>query len=276
MLTFLFWNLKCGNADRLASLVRQHGVDVLVLAECPMLPGVILTALNRPTVDYFYAQSQCHKIQLYTRFSDEYVLPVRQGSDVILGDDFSLRRLALPTRQEVLLCAVHFPSKLRQQPLDQTAFVTRFADVLLDAENAAGHNRTVLVGDLNMNPYEDGVVMTTGLHAVMTRRIAVRESRRVKFESNPYFYNPMWLHFGEKRPGHAGTYYYSTPKARADFWNIYDQVLVRPALLPHFRDEEVEVLWRDEAAGEPLIGADGVPNWRQVSDHLPILFRLHV
>jgi len=127
-----------------------------------------------------------------------------------------------------------------------------------------------------MNPYEDGVVMTTGLHAVMTRRIAVKETRRVKFESSQYFYNPMWSHFGEKQEGHAGTYYFATPKARADFWNIYDQILVRPSLLPYFRDEDVAILIRDQASGELFINPDGIPNSRDVSDHLPILFRLHI
>jgi hypothetical protein len=86
----------------------------------------------------------------------------------------------------------------------------------------------------------------------------------------------MWSHFGEKKQGHAGTYYYPNPKARADFWNIYDQVLVRPALLPYFRDEEVAILWQYLAGNVPLLRADGSPNSKEISDHLPLLFRLHV
>jgi uncharacterized protein (TIGR02996 family) len=244
MLTFLFWNLKSRNAGIVASLAGQHKVDVLILAECPMLPATVLTALNRPAADFFYAPGDCDKLQIYTRFSDEHVQAVRDGDTIIKGHDFSVRRLALPGRDALLLCAVHFPSKLRQHPIDQTSFAHRFAHVLARVENVIGHTRTVLVGDLNMNPYEDGVVTATGLHAVMTRRIALKEARRVKFESNLYFYNPMWSHFGEKKQGHAGTFFYPTPKARADFWNIYDQVLVRPALLPYFHDEDVAILWR--------------------------------
>jgi hypothetical protein len=256
--------------------VKQHAVDVLILAECPVTAGNVLTALNKPAADYFLAPSDCYKLQLYTRFSDEYVLPVQQQGTSIRGDDFSIRRLALPGRQEVLLCAVHFPSKLWMDDNDQRDFTTRFARILATAEEVATHSRTVLVGDLNMNPYEDPVVTTTGLHAVMTRRLARKETRRFKFESNRYFYNPMWSHFGEKQQGHAGTYYYSTPKARADFWNIYDQVLVRPALLPHFLDEKVEILWQDLAANLSLLKPDGSPNEKEFSDHLPILFRLNI
>jgi hypothetical protein len=252
-------------------------VDVLILAECPMLPAAVLTALNQNAADYFFAECQCAKLQLYTRFSDEYVLPVHRDGESMTGDDFTFRRMKLPAlREEFLLCAVHFPSKLRQAPIDQTTFAFKFAEVLAEAEEVTGHTRTVLVGDLNMNPYEDGVVITAGLHAVMTRGIALKETRRVKFESNLYFYNPMWSHFGEKKAGHAGTYYYSTPKTRADFWNIYDQVMVRPALLPYFRDEEVQVLWRDDQTGLPLTSPDGIPVSDEVSDHLPVLFRLHL
>jgi hypothetical protein len=274
MLTFLFWNLKSDNIYVLAGLVKEHNVDVLILAECLIAPGLILAALNPTTAEYYYAQTDCAKLQLYTRFSDEYVLPVqKEDGSAMKGDDFTIRRLSLRDRPEVLLCGVHFPSKLYQTPADQTHYATRFANLLAEAEDAAGHTRTVLVGDLNMNPYEDGVVFASGLHAVMTRRIANKLTRRVKFESNLYFYNPMWAHFGEKVEGHAGTYYYSSPKTRADFWNIYDQVLIRPALLPYFRDDDVQIICRCLADDVPLVTPEGIPH---ISDHLPVLFRLHI
>jgi hypothetical protein len=96
----------------------------------------------------------------------------------------------------------------------------------------------------------------------------------VKLESNPYFYNPMWRHFGERPQGHSGTYYLAGPKTRADFWNIYDQVLLRADVLPYFPRQEVDVLHEDVASGTSLL-RDGIPD-RTVSDHLPILFRLEI
>lgn len=275
MLQFLFWNLKTDNFNVLASIVRHHVVDVLILAECPMLPATVLKALNSDSADFFYAPSGCPKIQLYVRFSEQFVTPIMRHGSPIIGDDFSLRLLALPGRKEILLCSVHFPSKLRQKPIDQTDFAMQFAKILGAAEDSAGHSNTVLVGDLNMNPYDDGVVISAGLHAVMTRQIARKETRQVKFPGNLYFYNPMWSHFGEKTEKHAGTYYLASPKARADFWNIYDQVLVRPSLLPHFRDEDVSIVWMDVAGNRRLIKSDGRPD-RDTSDHLPVRFALRV
>ena len=268
MLTFLFWNLKNARPDLLASIVRRRDIDVLMLAECPMEPAVVLQALNNEQAEFFYAPGNCPKIALYTRFSDEFLPPQAEWPD------FTIRRLTLPRKPELLLCAVHFPSKIHRTSLDQIAYTMEFARVLNAAEEAVGHTRTVLVGDLNMNPYEDPVVMTNGLHAVMTREIASRPRRRVKFESNSYFYNPMWNHSGDSGGSPAGTFYYSTPKARSDFWNMYDQVLLRAELLDYFRNEDLEILHRD---GERSFLTDkGFPDYEVASDQLPILFRLHI
>ena len=43
-------------------------------------------------------------------------------------------------------------------------------------ENKAGHKRTVLVGDLNMNPFETGLVTASGLNATMTRKLPRRKN----------------------------------------------------------------------------------------------------
>ena len=90
------------------------------------------------------------------------------------------------------------------------------------AESNIGHQRTVLFGDLNMNPYEPGI--TGGLRAVMTRGLA-NKGKDPDTDRDTRFYNPMWQHFGETSGTPSGTYY----RAGADdehFWNIYDQVLL--------------------------------------------------
>ena len=272
-LTFLFWNLKRARSDILASLIKRHAVDVLMLAECPLNPEDVLVALNQDRTDYFFVSTQ-NSIAIFTRFSEEYLAPLEPP---IEGAHFVIRRLALPGRLGILLCVVHFPSKLWQDRLDQSAYATEFGRTVLEpAERQEKHARTILVGDLNMNPYEDGVVQYNGLHGVMTREIAKRELRAVAgFESNRFFYNPMWQHFGEQPEGHAGTYYFSSPKSRADYWNIYDQVLVRPDLLPFFRDEELRIIHQDANLDISLL-RKGKPNHQAVSDHLPLLFRLDI
>ena len=48
-----------------------------------------------------------------------------------------------------------------------------------NAETKAGHTRTILVGDLNVNPFEVAVVGAHGLHAVMAKQVALKNINRV-------------------------------------------------------------------------------------------------
>src|SRR5437879_1528291 len=139
MLTFLFWNLKRSRPEILGDLVRRHNVDILMLAECPTRPALVLESLNRGAPQFFYVRSECPKIEIYTRFSEQYLLPQDKQPD------FTIRRLELPDRPKILLCVVHFPSKLRQHPVDQTGYTFSFGRKLADAEEAVAHGRTILV-----------------------------------------------------------------------------------------------------------------------------------
>ena len=88
---------------------------------------------------------------------------------------------------------MHGPSKASGWEEDSLAMqATEFADDIAHVEENAGHQRTILVGDFNMNPFETGMVAARGLHGVMSRHIAQRGSRTVQGRSYPFFYNPMW------------------------------------------------------------------------------------
>jgi hypothetical protein len=128
----------------------------------------------------------------------------------------------------------------------------------------------MLVGDLNMNPFEAGVVGAHGLHAVMTRADARRVERSIQGVAYRFFYNPMWGHFGDRSAGPPGTYYLKASKPINYFWNIYDQVLLRPALLESLTSLEIV----DSDGSNSLVTENGVPDSERGSDHLPILFRL--
>ncbi len=102
------------------------------------------------------------------------------------------------------------------------------------AEKKFSHSRTILVGDLNMNPFERGVVSANGLHAVMSQEIAEEKELVIQGKTYPFFYNPMWSMMGDVSPGAAGTYFYRNAEHTVYFWNTFDQVLVRQELLEYF------------------------------------------
>lgn len=124
----------------------------------------------------------------------------------------------------------------------------------------------------NMNPFEDAIVAATGLNAVMDRMVAARRTRTVLAHEYPFFYNPMWGHFGDSIEGPSGTFYDGRSEHVTFFWNMFDQVLIRPELLSMFRNEDLKIL--GGISETSLLTANGLPNASVASDHLPILFRL--
>jgi endonuclease/exonuclease/phosphatase family metal-dependent hydrolase len=270
MATFLFWNLnRQPILDLVHAAVDEHQVDLVALAECAIPDVTLLETLNArgPRRFSFAALRPIRgpRLKVLSRYPSRCLRPVRESGRL------SIWHLAPPIGFDIVMAVCHLPSKLHQRDIDQVQHCTQLVRHIAEAETKVGHERTVLFGDLNMNPFEGGVVGAAGLHAVMSREVAARGSRTVQDERRSFFYNPMWGFFGDRSPGPPGTYYYDTGRHENYYWNIYDQVLVRPSLLPMFRESEVHVL--TAAGGHPLLCGNGLPS---PSDHLPVLFRIHL
>ena len=220
---FLFWNIKRKpHVGLVADLAEIHQTDVVVLAESATDPATILRALNRaPESGFQHAGGLCRRVAIFTRFSQEFLEPAWESERV------SIRRLTLPARQPVLLATAHLPSKLHMSSESQGFECGELARQIAAEEQKAGHQRTILVGDLNVNPYEAGIV--GGLSSVASRRIASRGTRTVQGREYRFFYNPMWSHFGDAKSHTAGSYFYDSGEHVNHYWNLFDQVLLRLA-----------------------------------------------
>lgn len=176
MTTFLFWNLnKKPLQSLIANLIEQYEIDVLIFAECSISPTVLLQSLNHSERKYSYSPNDsCKKIEIYTRFSPEFSKPVLDGTE------FTIRHLTFPGNVDILLTAVHFPSKLYWNDASQAFACVELSDEIKATEEKIGHTRTILVGDLNMNPFENRMLSANGLHAVMSKMTAKKQSRVVK------------------------------------------------------------------------------------------------
>lgn len=248
-----------------STVVNSHDLDFVILAECRIEIGELLHVLNAEEPYFERIPSSSGKIVILTRFDPAFVGWTDEGHN------YSIRQLRLPARDEIILATAHLRSKLRNKTEDQVMACVRFAKKIAAAEKHLGHRRTIVVGDLNMNPFEHGVVGTEGFHAVMSRAISLRGSRTVEKIEYPFFYNPMWAHFGDREDGPAGTYYYDNASDINYFWNMFDQVLLRPELAKSFREKDLQILTK---AGDTDLLKNGRPDTRVGSDHLPILFRV--
>lgn len=266
MINFLFWNVNKKPLESLITeLAFEHNVDVIMLAEYET-PNELLQVINRNKFQYFLNESLCDKIRVYSKFRDDFFPKFAESHR------YSIRHLKLPGLDDILLAIVHFPSKINFDDKSQEVESEELARFIRDAENSIGHSKTILVGDLNMNPFENGLVKTTGLHSVMSQQVAKRGSRTVQDRIYPFFYNPMWNFLGDFSLFASGTHYYNASEHITYFWNMFDQVLVRPELLGIFSMPNLRII--DSVGSKSLLKDNGLLDDTFASDHLPIFFSL--
>lgn len=265
MATLLFWNVQRRTPLRLlVAATRQYEPDLVVLAECELGIADLLTSLNSGVRRKFKrALGPENRLTILTSYPRQSVRPVLDGAGI------AIRHVSPPASLDVLVAAVHLPSKLFLDEQDHVHISVSIARQIEEAEAKVGHTRTIVLGDFNMNPFESGLVGSSGFHAVMSRQVATRGSRIVQGISRRFFYNPMWSYFGDRSPGPPGTYYYASSSPVTFYWNMFDQVLLRPELLPRFGESDLIIL--SEIAGESLLNANNTPDAARASDHLPIL-----
>ena len=268
-MNFLFWNCGRSRLGRtISKLAHQHEIDVIVLAEVTDTPAQLLAELNKNSSFLFdFSQGQCKKICMFTRFPGEWATPVHEASR------YTIRRLCLPAKEEVLLVAAHLPSPLHLSESSRNASCADLAYDIRRVERQEQHTRTILVGDLNVNPFDAGAVNASGLHGVISRHIAAAGSRTVDGQDYPFFYNPMWSLYGDQTAGPPATYHYRAPGHNALFWHMYDQVMIRRDLIDGFNPNSLRII--DTDGFTSFLSKVGVPDKDKFSDHLPIVFEVN-
>lgn len=147
----------------------------------------------------------------------------------------------------------------------------RLADEIRRVEGqSVKHKRTLVAGDFNLQPFDAPMLDVDGMHGEMSRRVAQEEGRVSNGRFSPFFYNPMWNFFGDLK-GPPATYYYRSNKSHEYFWYMFDQILIRPALLERFDTKNVRIL--TQSGRTKFLDSEGRPD-KTISDHLPILWNL--
>lgn len=267
---FLYWNLnKKSLYNLIYQIANQHDIDVMLFSEMDFDLPKLLQALNPGESGiYRYISRPFEDPIIISRLGDEFFTMHFDTSGISV---FQLNPIIVP---DILIVVVHLKSKLYLKTEDQPFYCQELASIIEEYETKIGHKRTVVVGDFNMNPFEQGIIVSNGLHAIMDRSIALKESRKVSGKDYYFFYNPMWRHFGDYPEGAKGTYYYNSSNPVNYYWNIFDQVLIRPQLIKYFVDSDLQILTK--AGDIKLLSPAGLPDKINASDHLPIIFNLNL
>ncbi len=273
MLNLLFWNLKRkALAESVGLLDEEKKADIVVLSEMPDGTDEILARLRQYDSDFLAGDEILprRRVSLYHRFSAAQVQRLHDAKF------WTIYQLVLSDEEPLILVAVHMPAKsgIGYTGLDNRLpqFQQLCQDILRE-ESASGTDRTIVIGDLNQNPFDGELVHLEALNAVMDPDVAARVSCQRDGRTYKYFYNPMWTAYG-RRQAPLGTYYYQEPDYVRYYWHVFDQVLLRPDLIPTLGDEVPTAI--TELGGESLLRANGRPNDSRFSDHLPISLSLNI
>jgi len=236
------------------------------LAENTLPDGLLLASLNSADGGGYARVPvlQCRSLATYHRPSRVCVKPITGA------DRYVIASVIPAAGEQINLCLAHGPMQL-YSPSRPARFARKLSRELRDVEETNGHCRTVFMGDVNIDPFHDGVVLPEGLNATPDLRVASRCTRTVDDVEYPFFYNPMWRLLGDDSGGPPGSFFWDSDETSI-YWHMLDQALLRPQLLDHWAMADLTIPTR--AGTIPLVTASGRPQRASASDHLPLVLSL--
>lgn len=249
----LFWNINKQKYNVLISqLIIKNNPDVFILAECSEETAMLIS----DTVNYNYLQPIISKNQsIHVLYKSDIHISIIQ--------EYKKRMLVLRVNilnEDMILSAIHFPSKVFLDEKNQLSEAIDYYQEIEKIEGKENIKNTVIIGDFNMNPFDQGMIAGNSFNTTISEDIALQMTRTINRKKYEYFYNPSWVLFG-KYSKNYGTYFLKNPDHSSFHWNIYDQVLIRATFLKNYKISYITI-----DNGE-LFDCNG----NGFSDHIPII-----
>jgi len=269
-MNILFWNTygnsnKSNINDSLFELISENKCDLIVLAE-----------YNHDI------KKLCHSLNIQTT-KEYHPIPSNGGCERIIGLINKKYRISILNEQtryqiikietsyyQLLIAMIHNTSKFQLSDDAQRENLRIFHQDIIEQEEKHTTRNTLVIGDFNANPFESSCVAANSLHAIPYINEVKNPTRIVQEKKYQKFYNPTWKFFSKREIPYT-TYYCNKSDLYSIYWNIFDQVVIRPELIDAFVDESLCII--SETRNHKLLERNK-PNKVNYSDHLPLFLKL--
>ena len=257
IMRIMFWNTykNISINQTVCEIAKEKNIDIVFLAEYQDDIQILADNLGM----HSYVTLGCDRIKVIGRVKS--VEPGAQG----------YRHSIQIIENRYIICAIHLPSQMSDghQGRRNIVIQTILKDIQ-DIEKKLNSKRSIILGDFNEDPYEDGCLSAVNFHGLPFINDFSKAYRVIEGQQFEMFYNPMWNLFGDFNTP-PGTYYYAGGNPRCSYWHIFDQVMIRACLKSEFVKNSLEIVTK---VGErTLLNEKGYPN-KEYSDHLPIVFEI--
>lgn len=251
----------------LPQLCNEKDIDILILCELGAMDIEYVERRLRETGKKYQAVLPLPNDRTYFFHSTK-----KRIGKVKDGRFYSAFKI-LDGSSPILLVSLHLPSRLYKTENDIGAHAAQIKREVEELETELNTNKTVIVGDFNLNPFSEGMISSHGLHAIMCKETAMKLKRTVDNEVFKYFFNPMWSLHGNMDKEVLGTYFHHTSQT-SYVWNMFDQVLIRPQLIERFDFKKLEIVHTINETS--ILNKNGRPDKKNFSDHLPLKFTMQM
>lgn len=281
-----FWNIGNNTAlgDVLIDFVKENDIDILLLAERFKSKKNKRKCVADDVVVEFLKKS---KSRLSSNFevvpNDDFRVAVLSNLDLSVfnlksslftSSRWSAFHINIPGIIQLNLFPVHFYSKVNWPEFSLALECVNFARDIVKVEDETNCTNSILIGDFNMSPFEQGLVASNGINALQDLEyvFSKKKGREIDGSHYRYFYNPMWNFLGDNSTPY-GTIYHRVAGHVSHEWHLYDQVILRPELKNYLKKNSVKII--TEILGQSLLKQFNRPN-DEMSDHLPIVIELTI
>ena len=282
-INILTWNIKNNKTDAFHFLLNEmldfYKIDILILQESS---GIDFEFRKYEEIPNLNPNNK------WIRIFYKIIQPIEHDNIVIrLNNKLFFTEFVFEKKYKFSLCGVHFYSKSnegnqREQYYDQDEKNRDIPKLILEYEKSRKHDKTILVGDFNCNPFDKFMNVNINSKSNKENINFLAEINRNK--GSNFFYNPMWNLFGDynfitnKSLPFSGTYYMKIPNSKEFFWNILDGVLLRPKMMETLELNTLKII--SEFKGNKLVRENKDKDQsfilEKYSDHLPVTFTLNL